>query len=107
MVFIWWKRRNNYPMYDTTDVSKEAPYYSTVQHSSSIQNDDYYDNPSEKKLNSDVDRKPAMVYAVPDKGEKKEKRKRTELGRESSIGFNYRPQCSPEMKCTHKNRHCL
>jgi len=99
IVFIWWRKRNKDLICDdTTDLSKEAPYYSTVQHSSSIQNDDLYDSPSEKKLNSDVDRKPTMMYAVPNKGEEKEKRKSTELGRRSSIDFNYRLQRSPEMK---------
>jgi len=48
-------------------------------------------------INSDVDRKPTMMYAVPNKGEKK-KKKSTELGRRSSVDFNYRLQQSPEMK---------
>ena len=98
IVFIWWRRRNKYHTYDdTTNLSKDAPYYSTVKHSSSIRNDDYYDNPKEMKPNSNGDKKPTMVYAVPNKGEKKEKRKSAELGKRLSIDFKYKPQRSPEM----------
>ena len=92
VVFMWWRRRNNYPIFnDTTDLSKGAPYYSTVKHPSSLQPYDYIDHPSKEKQNSDVDR---MGYAVPNQGEEKEKS--TELQR--STDFNYKPQCSPEMK---------
>ena len=86
IVFMWRRRRNNYPIYnDTTDLSKGAPYYSTVKHPSSLQTYDHIDHPSKKKQNSDVDR---MGYAVPNQGEEKEKS--TELQRRS--------QYSPEMK---------
>ena len=99
IVFIWWRRRKTYHIYDqTTDLSRDVPYYSTVQHTSSVQNEDYYDSPGETQQKSNGDEKPKMVYAVPNKREKKEMRKSTELRRRSSIDFNYRPQRSPEMK---------
>ena len=99
LVFMWWRRRKTYHIYDqTTDLSRDVPYYSTVQHPSSVQNEDYYDHPSETQQKSNSDEKPTMVYAVPNKRGKKEKRKSTELRRRSSIDFNYRPQRSPEMQ---------
>ena len=98
LVFIWWRRRKTYHIYDqTTDLSRDVAYYSTVQHPSSVENEDY-DNPSEAQKSANSDEKPTMVYAVPNKREKKEKRKSTELRRRSSINFNYRPQRSPEMQ---------
>ena len=98
LVFIWWRRRKTYHIYDqTTDLSRDVPYYSTVLHPSSLHSD-HYDHLSEAQKSANSDEKPTMVYAVPNKREKKERRKSTELRRRSSIDFSYRPQCSPEMK---------
>ena len=91
---------------DTTDSRKDATDYSTVEHSSSVQNDDYYDDAKIKKLNFKVVRKPTpctLVYAVPNNREKLEKGK-INWNSWSSIDFRYRPLRSPEMQVRSKEQ---
>ena len=61
------------------DSRKDTTDYSTVEHSSSVQNDDYYDDVKNKAVEVVRKRTPCtLVYTVLNKRKKQEKGKKTE-----------------------------
>ena len=91
-MFFWRKKRKNYHIYDdTTELNEQPPSY--VNASSKQKGNAYTDGTPMAEHNQ----APPLIYAVPSKREKKEKRKSVELQKRMSIEFNYKPQRSPEM----------
>ena len=95
LVFFWRKKQKNYHVYDdATELSKQPPSYVNLL---SKQKGNAYTDGTPAGKNIEDNQTPSLVYAVPNKRERKEKRKSAELQKRMSIEFNYRPQRSPEM----------
>ena len=104
MIYYWRKKKSSYhvygnaaepnedppltPPYATVDIEdKKSSHYVT----STVHNSEYGNHSVAYSEN------PPLKYAVPNKKEKKEKRKSADPQRRMSIEFNYRPDRSPDI----------
>ena len=94
IIFFWRRKKKAYHVYDNdTESNDQRPSHINVQSPFTKGGEDVDGKTSTE--NTDHNQKP--IYAVPDKRERKEKRRSVELQRRMSIEFNYKPQRSPEM----------
>ena len=99
LVFFWRKKQKNYHIYDdTTNLNEHPPSYVNTQSTSTKQKEKVHTDGIPTAETIEHNQMPSLIYAVPSKREKKEKRKSAELQeKRMSIEFNYKPQRSPEM----------
>ena len=96
ILFFWRKKRKAYHVYDNgTELSDQPPSYVNVHSASTKEKGKIDGTPTTE--NVDCNQNPSLIYAVPSKREKRERRKSVELQKRMSIEFNYKPQRSPEM----------
>ena len=104
MIYYWRKKKSSYHVYGNGAEPNEepplTPPYATVDieerkssHyvTSTVHNSEYGNH------NVAYNQNPPLKYAVPNKKEKKEKRKSADPQRRMSIEFNYRPDRSPDI----------
>ena len=99
LVFFWRKKQKNYHIYDdTTNLDVHPPSYVNTQSTSTKQKEKVHTDGIPTAETNEHNQMPSLMYAVPSKREKKEKRISAELQeKRMSIEFNYKPQRSPEM----------
>ena len=102
MIHYWKKRWNAYHVYggktddDDTELDEQlpvSPLYATIN-VTEVKNTT---NEIPTAENVQYNHRPPQPYAVVNKKEKKEKKKSTELQKRSSIEFERRSQCSPDI----------
>ena len=99
LIFFWRKKQKNYHIYDdTTNLDEHPPSYVNTQSTSTKQKEKVHTDGIPTAETIEHNQMPSLIYAVPSKREKKEKRRSAELQeKRMSIEFNYMPQRSPEM----------
>ena len=99
LIFFWRKKQKKYHIYDdTANLDVHPPSYVNTQSTSTKQKEKVHTDGIPTAETIEHNQMPSLIYAVPSKREKKEKRKSAELQeKRMSIEFNYKPQRSPEM----------